>query len=90
MIPIIAGLAIAMPALALQIVCSPATNAIGRPRIYVMTSAFGAVLFPIAFLIGVDSGPMGLVYAWWMAAPVAARLHADADAARHRHDDRRD
>lgn len=69
MIPIIAGLALAMPAFALQIVCSPATNAIGRPRIYVMTSAFGAVLFPVTFIIGVNGGPQGLVHAWWVAAP---------------------
>lgn len=69
MIPIIAGLALAMPFFALQIVCSPATNAIGRPRIYVATSAFGAVVFPAVFLVGIASGPMGLVHAWWVAAP---------------------
>lgn len=69
MIPIIAGLALAMPAFALQIVCSPATNAIGRPRIYVTTSAIGAVLFPVCFLYGISNGPMGLVHAWWIAAP---------------------
>ena len=69
MIPIIAGLAIAMPAFALQIVCSPATNAIGRPRIYVTTSAIGAVLFPLCFLFAISGGPMGLVHAWWIAAP---------------------
>lgn len=69
MAPIAAGLALAMPFFALQIVCSPATNAIGRPRIYVMSSIVGAVLFPAAFLYGISSGPMGLVHAWWIAAP---------------------
>ena len=69
MIPIIGGLALAMPAFALQIVCSPATNAIGRPRIYVATSAIGAVLFPLCFAYGIQNGPMGLVHAWWFAAP---------------------
>ena len=69
MIPIIAGLALAMPAFALQIVCSPATNAIGRPRIYVASSAVGALLFPACFFYGITSGPIGLVYAWWLAAP---------------------
>ncbi|MXO89347.1 oligosaccharide flippase family protein [Altererythrobacter aquaemixtae] len=69
MIPIIAGLTLAMPFFALQIVCSPATNAIGKPRIYVATSTAGAILFPAAFLIGVSSGPMGLVHAWWFTAP---------------------
>ncbi len=69
MIPIISGLALAMPFFALQIVCSPATNAIGRPRIYVTTSAVGAVMFPLCFLAGISYGPMGLVHAWWFAAP---------------------
>ncbi|GAA4647616.1 lipopolysaccharide biosynthesis protein [Pontixanthobacter gangjinensis] len=70
MIPIIAGLALAMPFFAMQIVCAPATNAIGRPRIYVTTSAIGAVLFPTCFLFGIANGPMGLVHAWWVAAPL--------------------
>lgn len=69
MIPIISGLALAMPFFALQIVCSPATNAIGRPGIYVSTSAVGAVMFPLCFISGISHGPMGLVYAWWFAAP---------------------
>jgi len=69
MAPIAAGLALAMPAMALQIVCSPATNAMGSPRIYVITSAIGAVIYPAVFLIGIAYGPMGLVYAWWVAAP---------------------
>lgn len=69
MIPIIAGLALAMPLFAMQIVCSPATNAIGRPRIYVATSLAGAVIFPLAFSFGIAGGPMGLVHAWWAAAP---------------------
>lgn len=74
MVPIIAGLAIAMPFFALQIVCSPATNAVGRPSIYVATSLCGAAIFPVAFLAGINgylgpAGPMGLVHAWWIAAP---------------------
>ncbi len=70
MIPILAGLALAMPFFALQIVCSPATNAIGKPRIYVATSAAGAILFPTVFLFGIAGGPMGLVHAWWVASPL--------------------
>ena len=70
MVPLVAGLALAMPAMALQIVCSPATNAMGRPRVYLMTSVAGAVLMPAAFLWGVSAGPMGLVHAWWIAAPL--------------------
>lgn len=69
MAPIVAGLAIAMPLMALQIVCSPATNAMGSPRIYLITSAIGAVVYPAVFLLGISYGPVGLVYAWWIAAP---------------------
>lgn len=70
MIPIIAGLALVMPFFAMQIVCSPATNAIGRPRIYVTTSIIGAMVFPLCFMMGIQGGPMGLVHAWWVAAPL--------------------
>ena len=70
MVPIVAGLALAMPLMALQIVCSPATNAMGRPRIYVFSSLAGAIVMPTAFLMGVHAGPMGLVHAWWVAAPL--------------------
>ncbi|MHA6334563.1 lipopolysaccharide biosynthesis protein [Qipengyuania sp. CAU 1752] len=69
MSPIVAGLALAMPAMALQIVCSPTTNAMGLPGVYVRSNAFGALVFPTAFLAGIALGPMGLVYAWWVAAP---------------------
>lgn len=70
MIPIVAGLALAMPAMALQIICSPATNALGRPRIYVMTSAAGALIMPACFLMGVAYGPQGLAMSWQIAAPL--------------------
>ncbi|MFA7585858.1 MAG: lipopolysaccharide biosynthesis protein [Novosphingobium sp.] len=70
MIPIVAGLAIVMPLMALQIACAPATNALGRPGIYLATSAAGAVIMPTAYLIGVQGGAMGLVTAWQVAAPV--------------------
>lgn len=69
-IPIVAGLAIAMPAMALQIACSPATNALGRPWLYVVTNACGAIIMPAAFLYGVAAGPHGLVLAWQVAAPL--------------------
>ncbi|ABC62142.1 lipopolysaccharide biosynthesis protein [Erythrobacter litoralis] len=70
MAPIAAGLALAMPAMAIQIVCSPVTNAMGEPGVYVRTNAFGAIIFPLSFLVGVASGPFGLVYAWWICAPL--------------------
>ncbi len=70
MIPIVSGLAIAMPAMALQIVCSPATNALGRTGIFVLTNACGAVIMPACFFYGAALGPQGLVAAWHIAAPL--------------------
>lgn len=69
MAPIVAGLALAMPLMCLQIVCSPATNAMGNTRPYLTTSVAGAVIFPLAFYFGIRGGPQGLVHAWWVAAP---------------------
>jgi O-antigen/teichoic acid export membrane protein len=70
MIPLVQGLPLAMPFFALQIICSPTTNAMGRPRIYVLSSLAGALIMPVAFLIGSQWGAMGLVHAWQVAAPV--------------------
>jgi O-antigen/teichoic acid export membrane protein len=70
MAPVVSGLALAMPFMALQIVCSPTTNAMGRPRTYLLTNGAGAVIFPLAFLAFVHGGPAGLVTAWWIAAPL--------------------
>ncbi|MEW4448799.1 lipopolysaccharide biosynthesis protein [Qipengyuania sp. JC766] len=67
--PILGSLAVVMPFFALQIVCSPATNATGKPRIYLLSSAAGAVIFPACFVIGMAYGPQGLAHAWWVAAP---------------------
>lgn len=69
MAPLVAGLSLAMPAMALQIVCSPATNAMGVARVYLMSNGFGAIFFPAAFFIAVGSGAAGLVHAWWIGAP---------------------
>ena len=70
MVPIVAGLALAMPAMTLQIACSPATNALGRPRIYLLTSCAGAVIMPLCFYFAAAQGPHGLVIAWQTAAPI--------------------
>ena len=70
MIPFVQLLALAMPFFALQIIFSPATNAIGKPGIYVMSSAAGALIMPTAFLIGIRYGAIGLGYAWLAATPL--------------------
>jgi len=74
MIPFVEGLALAMPAMALQIICSPATNAMGMPKYYLMSNGAGALIFPAAFLIAISSGPMGLVHAWWLGATLLLAL----------------
>jgi O-antigen/teichoic acid export membrane protein len=70
MAPLVSGLALAMPCFALQILCSPATNALGKPRIYLRSSISGAIIMPIAFSIGLGWGAQGLVHAWQVAAPL--------------------
>ena len=70
MIPLVNGLALAMPLMALQIMCSPATNAMSQPRIYVRSSLAGALIMPVAYIIGIQWGVFGLVHAWQIAAPL--------------------
>lgn len=77
MSPIVGGLALVMPAFALQLVCAPVTNAMGQPKINLFTSVCGAILMPTAFLIAIqleDSAAMGLVHAWWVAAPLLCAI----------------
>jgi O-antigen/teichoic acid export membrane protein len=69
MAPLVHGLALAMPFFALQIICSPTTNALGMPRIYILSNLAGAIIMPLAFYIGSHWGQMGLVLAWQIAAP---------------------
>lgn len=73
-IPIVAGLALVMPAFALHLICSPVTNAMGRPRVYLFTSICGALIMPTAFTWGVQNGVMGMVQAWWVAAPLLCTI----------------
>ena len=76
MIPFVQLLALAMPFFALQIIFSPATNAMGKPSIYVTSSAAGAVIMPTAFLIGIQYGALGLGYAWLVGAPLLVLITA--------------
>ncbi len=57
MVPIVAGLALAMPFMALHFICFPATNALGKPQIYLATSIAGAIIMPIAFHDNNQLGP---------------------------------
>lgn len=70
MSPFVAILALAMPVMTLQILFTPANNALGRPQITARTNMFGAVLMPITFLIGIQFGIYGLAWGWVMAFPL--------------------
>ncbi|KQN88897.1 capsule biosynthesis protein CapK [Sphingomonas sp. Leaf67] len=68
--PLVALLGIAMPFMALQTLFPPVVDAMGRPGITARTTAIGAVLLPIAFLIGGRFGIAGLAAAWIVAHPI--------------------
>ena len=70
MSPLVAILALAMPAMTLHILFAPAVNGAGRPRISFQASLFGACLMPLAFLAGVQWGPRGLAVAWLTVFPL--------------------
>jgi O-antigen/teichoic acid export membrane protein len=68
--PVVRWLALAMPFMTLQVLFSPATDACGRPGIGARNAATGALLLPLAFLVGVRWGVPGLVAAWFAAYPL--------------------
>lgn len=68
MVPLVEILCFAMPLLTLQILFTPALNAVGKPWIGARLSAFGAVLMPIVYLVGVNGwGAEGLAWGWLVA-----------------------
>ncbi|MBC7986615.1 MAG: lipopolysaccharide biosynthesis protein [Sphingomonadaceae bacterium] len=69
-IPLVAILAQAMPFLTLQILFAPATNARGRPWLAVRINMLGALIMPIAFLIGINWGTQGMAWAWLTGFPL--------------------
>ncbi len=64
MAPLVSILAASMPCYALQVLFSPALNALGRPRLTAKIAAVGAAVMPLAFLAGVPFGGKGLACAW--------------------------
>ncbi|VAW04165.1 Lipopolysaccharide biosynthesis protein [hydrothermal vent metagenome] len=70
MAPFVSILALAMPVMTLQILFTPANNALGRPQVTARTSMFGAILMPVTFLIGIQFGVYGLAWGWVMAFPL--------------------
>ena len=68
-VPIARLLALAMPFMTLQVLLSPACDAIGRPGISVRNGATGAAILTSAHLIGVQWGAQGLALAWIIGYP---------------------
>ncbi len=68
--PVVRLLALAMPFMTLQVLYTPACDALGRPGIGVSNGAIGAVVLAIGFLIGARWGPGGLATAWICAYPL--------------------
>jgi O-antigen/teichoic acid export membrane protein len=73
-VPLVRLLAFAMPFTTLHVLYPPATNALGRPRIAAISAGAGALVLPIAFLVGVSYGPIGMAWAWVAAMPVLVLL----------------
>lgn len=69
MAPLVSILALSMPFMTLQVMFAPATNALGKPGTTARIAAAGAVLMPIAFLLGIRFGASGLATAWAVAFP---------------------
>ena len=69
-VPVVRLLGLAMPFMTLYVLMPPASDAIGRPGIGVRASMIGAVVLPLAYLVGVRWGLAGLSAAWIVAYPV--------------------
>ena len=62
--PILPILALAMSLMTLQILFSPATNALGEPKVAMRLSMLGALVMPGAFLVGSHFGIAGFAWGW--------------------------
>jgi O-antigen/teichoic acid export membrane protein len=68
--PIVRLLALAMPMMTLQVLFSPACDALGRPGIGVSNGAAGSLILAVGFLFGVQWGVLGLTAAWIACYPL--------------------
>ena len=75
-VPLLQVLGFAIPWMVLQVLFAPSTNAVGRPGIALRNSAIGAMIMPIAFVIGARSGIQGMTWAWLIAYPTIALITA--------------
>lgn len=70
MAPMVTVIALGMPMFMLYSLFAPAVTALGLIRITMRSALIGAVVMPIAFLVGVQWGGSGLAWAWVIAFPV--------------------
>ncbi|SEJ70413.1 Membrane protein involved in the export of O-antigen and teichoic acid [Sphingomonas sp. OV641] len=63
-------LAIAMPFMTLQVLFSPACDALGRPGVGVANGAAGSAILAAGFLVGIQWGLIGIAAAWIVCYPV--------------------
>ncbi|MDF2605221.1 lipopolysaccharide biosynthesis protein [Sphingomonas sp.] len=68
--PVVRLLALAMPFMTLQVLFSPACDALGRPGIGVRTGAIGSIILAAGFLVGVRWGVTGLSLTWIICYPL--------------------
>src|SRR3546814_13983653 len=65
-----------------EIRCVRGDNAVGKPLVTMISALGGAILFPAAFLIGAESGLIGIAWAWLVGAPLLLLLSARLTAPR--------
>lgn len=71
MVPLVQIIAIAMPVMTLQILFTPALNAVGKPWQGAKISAVGAVLMPLTYYLALSyGGVFGLAWGWVIAFPL--------------------
>jgi O-antigen/teichoic acid export membrane protein len=70
MAPLVAIIALGMPMFTLYSLFPPAVSAIGHTGIMMRSALVGAVVMPLAFLVGIQWGAVGLAWAWVVAFPL--------------------
>ena len=70
MVPYIQIIALALMLMTVQILFAPLTNALGKPSVSMFSALSGAIMFPVAFLVGAEWGLIGMAWAWLIAAPL--------------------
>jgi O-antigen/teichoic acid export membrane protein len=74
MVPLVEIIALAMPFMTIQVMIPPLCNALGRPGLSARLALAGAVIMPVAFLIGSRFGVVGLAWAWLAGYPLFALI----------------